>query len=294
MSDADFSVWSKRAQAQTELILTRFLPQEDQILQEAMRYSSLGGGKRIRAMLAFAASEISSADEKATEQAVAALEFLHAYSLVHDDLPCMDNDALRRGKPTCHVAFGETQAVLAGDALQTLAFEVLSQGNLLPATQQLRSIHILARASGAQGMILGESIDVSVVGQNLSQKDLEIMHSYKTGALIEAAVVLGYLCCYDPKEEVIQILQNYARHLGLAFQVMDDVLDVQSDTATLGKTAQKDEKNQKPTFVSLLGLQEASQYAQHLHQQAVAALKVLDYPPQHLFDLADFIVHRNY
>ena len=120
------------------------------------------------------------------------------------------------------------------------------------------------------------------------------MHSYKTGALIEAAVVLGYLCCYDPKEEVIQILQNYARHLGLAFQVMDDVLDVQSDTATLGKTAQKDEKNQKPTFVSLLGLQEASQYAQHLHQQAVAALKVLDYPPQHLFDLADFIVHRNY
>jgi farnesyl diphosphate synthase len=233
----DFAAWSRAIQARMETALARALPEPTlapQRLHEAMRYVTLGGGKRVRPMLAFAAGEAVGADMAKVEAAACAVEMIHVYSLTHDDLPCMDDDDLRRGKPTCHVQYDEATALLVGDALQSQAFEVLAAGG--GSTEMLR---LLARASGSRGMCGGQAVDLASTGKSLDMAELEFMHIHKTGALIQAAVVLGALCG-NLGDDARRRLERYARCIGLAFQVMDDVLDAETDTATLGKTAGKD------------------------------------------------------
>lgn len=291
----DLANWQHRAQAQTEIILERVLPKENRVpatLHQAMRYSTLGGGKRLRPLLVLAAAELGNSVQAACEAAMAAVECVHVYSLVHDDMPAMDNDSLRRGKPTCHIEFGEANALLVGDALQTLAFDVLSQPTDLPATRQLRMVQVLANASGSVGMAGGQAIDLAHVGLMMVQEDLEHMHSLKTGALIRAAVQLGGLTCPDLSDDDLQNLDNYAKKLGLAFQVIDDVLDCEADTATLGKTAGKDQDANKPTYVKLLGLSEARAYAEKLIDEAIESLAHFDERADRLRALAQFVVAR--
>lgn len=291
----DLANWQHRAQAQTEIILERVLPKENRVpatLHQAMRYSTLGGGKRLRPLLVLAAAELGNSVQAACEAAMAAVECVHVYSLVHDDMPAMDNDSLRRGKPTCHIEFGEANALLVGDALQTLAFDVLSQPTDLPATRQLRMVQVLANASGSMGMAGGQAIDLAHVGLMMVQEDLEHMHSLKTGALIRAAVQLGGLTCPDLSDDDLQNLDNYAKKLGLAFQVIDDVLDCEADTATLGKTAGKDQDANKPTYVKLLGLGEARAYAEKLIAEAIESLAHFDERADRLRALAQFVVAR--
>ena len=291
----ELKVWQQKAQAQTELLLERFLPSENQVphtLHEAMRYVTLGGGKRLRPLLVLAASELGDADQNAVEQAMAAIEMVHVYSLVHDDMPAMDNDSLRRGKPTCHVKYDEATALLVGDALQTQAFDVLSRPTGLPAERQIAMLSTLAKASGSLGMAGGQAIDLANVGKAMNQAQLEQMHSLKTGALIRAAVVLGALACPDLDSDDVQILDNYAAKLGLAFQVIDDVLDCEADTATLGKTAGKDSNNDKPTYVKLMGLQAARAYAESLTTEAAALLEPFGAKALHLRLLAEFVTAR--
>ena len=293
----ELQVWQQKAQAQTELILARLLPSADETpakLHEAMRYVTLGGGKRLRPLLVLAASELGDAEQGAVEQAMAAVEMVHVYSLVHDDMPPMDNDSLRRGKPTCHVQYDEATALLVGDALQTQAFDVLSRATALPAARQLAMVSTLAKASGSLGMAGGQAIDLSNVGKALNQAELEQMHGLKTGALIRAAVVLGALACPDLSQDEIALLDQYATKLGLAFQVIDDVLDCEADTATLGKTAGKDADNDKPTYVKLMGLAEARAYAETLVADAVALLQPFGDKAVHLRLLAEFVTARKY
>ncbi|MDO5686981.1 MAG: polyprenyl synthetase family protein [Neisseria sp.] len=297
MTRPDFALWVKRARAQTELWLERSLPDRTATptqLHEAMRYAVLGGGKRIRAMLVMAAAHLGDADERAVAQAAAAVELIHAYSLVHDDLPSMDNDVLRRGKPTCHIAYGEANALLAGDALQASAFEILMQDNTLPAAQRITACRTLAQTVGSCGMVGGQFIDLNQVGQTLTQAELETMHRLKTGALIAASVTLGYNCCHNTSPDVQAALNRYAPALGLAFQVVDDVLDHEADSSTLGKTAGKDAQNHKPTFVSLLGADAAKTYAQDLQHTALNAIAMLDERADLLRGLAELIVVREY
>ena len=291
----ELKAWQQKAQAQTELLLERFLPSENQVphtLHEAMRYVTLGGGKRLRPLLVLAASELGDADQNAVEQAMAAIEMVHVYSLVHDDMPAMDNDSLRRGKPTCHVKYDEATALLVGDALQTQAFDVLSRPTGLPAERQIAMLSTLAKASGSLGMAGGQAIDLANVGKAMNQEQLEQMHSLKTGALIRAAVVLGALACPDLDSDDVRTLDNYAAKLGLAFQVIDDVLDCEADTATLGKTAGKDSDNNKPTYVKLMGLQAARTYAETLTAEAAALLELFGAKALHLRLLAKFVTAR--
>lgn len=291
----DLANWQTQAQADTEIILERILPKENRVpatLHQAMRYSTLDGGKRLRPLLVLAAAELGNRVQAACEAAMAAVECIHVYSLVHDDMPAMDNDSLRRGKPTCHIEFGEANALLVGDALQTLAFDVLSQTTDLPAQRQLRMVQVLAKASGSVGMAGGQAIDLAHVGLMMVQEDLEHMHSLKTGALIRAAVQLGALSCPDLSDDALQQLDEYAKKLGLAFQVIDDVLDCESDTATLGKTAGKDEDANKPTYVKLLGLSKAREYAENLIAQALQSLANFDHRADRLRQLAQFVVAR--
>ncbi|WP_127234852.1 polyprenyl synthetase family protein [Neisseria meningitidis] len=292
----DLKAWQQRAQAQTELLLERFLPSENEIphtLHEAMRYAALDGGKRLRPMLVLAASELGEAVHEAVEQAMAAIEMIHVYSLVHDDMPAMDNDSLRRGKPTCHIKYGEANALLTGDALQTQAFDVLSRPTELPAARQLAMLSVLAKA-GSRGMAGGQAIDLANVGKQMVQADLEQMHSLKTGALIRAAVLLGATACPDLSDAELSVLDAYAAKLGLAFQVIDDVLDCEADTATLGKTAGKDADNDKPTYVKLMGLEAARSYAHKLVAEAVALLEPFGDKALRLRQLAEFAVARKY
>jgi farnesyl diphosphate synthase len=264
-------------------------------LHEAMRYAVLGGGKRIRPLLTFAAGELTEAAPERLETAAAAVELVHAYSLIHDDLPCMDNDVLRRGKPTCHIEFGEAVALLAGDALQSLAFQLLAEYRLTDApAAQLEMTHLLALAAGSRGMAGGQAIDLESVKQPLSLPELEAMHIRKTGALIRAAVLLGARCGkpLDPARSAN--LDQFAKWTGLAFQVVDDILDAQASTATLGKTAGKDAKDDKPTYVSIMGLNEAAAFAQQLHEKAVAALQAFGDDALRLAQIADQIVKRRY
>ncbi len=293
----DFSGWQSRARAQTELILERVLPsasKQPESLHQAMRYAVLDGGKRLRPLLVLAAAELGKSVQAACEQAAAAVECIHVYSLVHDDMPAMDNDTLRRGKPTCHVRYGEAIALLTGDALQTLAFELLSQANGLPADRQLRMIRTLAAASGSLGMAGGQAVDLDNVGKTLSQTELEAMHRLKTGALIRAAVLLGALSCPNLDDAALEKLDRYAACLGLAFQVVDDVLDCSADTATLGKTAGKDAEADKPTYVKLMGLDAARRYAEELVQEALAQLQTFDHRAEHLRSLARFVTNRSH
>lgn len=288
--------WMKDVQTRTEIILQRMLPQPEPLpqgLHEVMRYAALDGGKRLRPMLVLAAAELGNPVQAACEAAVAATECIHVYSLVHDDMPEMDNDSLRRGKPTCHVRFGQSAALLAGDALQTLAFDVLSRETGLPAARQLAMINTLAQASGSLGMAGGQAIDLANVGRGMAQADLERMHSLKTGALIRASVRLGALCCPDLDDAVLAVLDGYASKLGLAFQVIDDVLDCEADTATLGKTAGKDADADKPTYVKLLGLEQARAYAERLAAEAADALSPFGSRAERLAALARFAVARS-
>ena len=293
----DFSGWQSRARAQTELILERVLPaasKQPESLHQAMRYAVLDGGKRLRPLLVLAAAELGKSVQAACEQAAAAVECIHVYSLVHDDMPAMDNDTLRRGKPTCHVRYGEATALLTGDALQTLAFELLSQTNGLPADRQLHMIRTLAAASGSLGMAGGQAVDLDNVGKSLSQTELEAMHRLKTGALIRAAVLLGALSCPDLDDAALEKLDRYAACLGLAFQVVYDVLDCSADTATLGKTAGKDAEADKPTYVKLMGLDAARRYAEELVAEALAQLQAFDERAEHLRSLARFVTARSH
>ena len=246
------------------------------VLSQAMRYAVLDGGKRLRPLLVLAAAEsVEASAEKASQaafRAACAVELIHAYSLVHDDMPCMDNDILRRGKPTVHVKFGEAQALLAGDALQALAFELLTPApDVVDTTVQATLCRILALSAGCHGMAGGQAIDLASVGKLLAIDELHTMHRLKTGALLQASVMMGAACgAASPAAKIA--LQEYGAAIGLAFQVVDDVLDVTADTATLGKTAGKDADQDKPTFVSLLGLDASKAYADKLLQQALAAL----------------------
>ncbi|MBL8309300.1 MAG: polyprenyl synthetase family protein [Burkholderiales bacterium] len=255
-----------------------------------MRYSAAGGGKRLRALLAYAAAEAVGASVSLADHAAAAVEMIHAYSLIHDDLPCMDDDAMRRGKPTNHMVFGEATAMLAGDALQPLAFAVLLAA---PASNTgiVAACRSLAEASGAYGMAGGQAIDLANVGQRMTQDALEEMHALKTGAMFEASVILPALLTGED-DETITALTAYAQKLGLCFQVVDDVLDATADSATLGKTAGKDAANDKPTFVSLMGIEAARVYAERLTQEAIAALPVAR-PTQRLLELARSMLARS-
>lgn len=264
-------------------------------LREAMRYAVLDGGKRLRPLLVLAASEAVQGLPEAALRGACAIELIHAYSLVHDDMPCMDNDVLRRGKPTVHVQFGESAALLAGDSLQTQAFELLTPAaDLVPAAMQADQCRILARASGGQGMAGGQAIDLASVGLQLTQDELQHMHALKTGALLQASVMLG-VATGQCSAEAAQQLQQYASAIGLAFQVVDDILDVTADSQTLGKTAGKDAANDKPTYVSLMGLDASRQYAQQLHQQAQAALAASGLAEtDKLHAIADWVINRAY
>ena len=262
-------------------------------LGEAMRYAVLDGGKRLRPLLVLAAAEAVGGHAQAALRAACAVELIHAYSLVHDDMPCMDNDMLRRGKPTVHVQYGEAGALLAGDALQALAFELLVPGDEdVPEAMQARLCRLLAHAAGSAGMAGGQAIDLASVGVKLNEVQLRQMHRCKTGALLQASVLMGAACGKVTAAEEVA-LSGYGAALGLAFQVVDDILDVTADSATLGKTAGKDAEQDKPTYVSILGLERSRAYAQELHAQALAALQASGLADTRaLRALADMVVNR--
>ena len=293
----NFPTWMAGIQRRTEAALEAALPSPELApprLHEAMRYSVLGGGKRVRPLLCHAAGAVFGADGSVLDATSVAVELIHAYSLVHDDLPCMDDDVLRRGKPTCHVEFDEATALLVGDALQTLAFNVLSKHlpGIAPA-RQLDMLNLLATASGSRGMAGGQAIDLAAVGRQLTVGELEFMHIHKTGALIRAAVVLG-AHCGEARPEAMEHLGRFANRIGLLFQVVDDILDAEASTATLGKTAGKDAAANKPTYVSILGAREAKAMSGKLRQDAHDALEPFGESALRLHELADFIVARTF
>jgi farnesyl diphosphate synthase len=296
-TEADFQAWMGHVQARMEAALSRLLPQAQVAparLHAAMRYATLEGGKRVRPLLAFAAGEVAGAAAERLEIAAAAVELIHAYSLAHDDLPCMDDDVLRRGKPTVHVEYGEATALLAGDALQSLAFQLLAEHRLADDPHaQLEMVKTLAAAAGSRGMAGGQQIDLEATGTSLGVPALEFMHIHKTGALIRAAVALG-AACGTLQEAERQALDRYAKAVGLAFQVVDDILDYDASTATLGKTAGKDARQGKPTYVSAMGIARAREMAESLRGQALAAVQRLGGRAGRLVSLADFIVLRKF
>lgn len=294
---AAFDDWMKTVQAGSETALSGFLPAataNPARLHEAMRYALLGGGKRVRPLLAYAAGALFDADAAVVARAAAAVEMIHAYSLVHDDMPCMDDDALRRGKPTVHIAYDEATALLVGDALQSQAFVVLAEADtgVVPPTRLAAMLKVLAQASGSAGMCGGQAIDLASVGLALTLEQLEQMHQLKTGALLRAAVVLGALAGKDVTAAEMAALDQYSRAIGLAFQVVDDVLDATADSATLGKTAGKDAADNKPTYVSILGLEPSRALAEILRLDAHAALASFGDKALRLRELADLIVQR--
>ena len=255
-------------QGRVESVLERLLPGVEHAparLHSAMRYAVLGGGKRVRPLLAYAAGELVGAEAQRVDVVASAVELIHAYSLAHDDMPCMDDDDLRRGRPTVHVEFDEATALLVGDSLQSLAFQALSEHVLADdAARQLTMVQILAQAAGSRGMAGGQAIDLDSVGKQLSEPELEFMHVHKTGALIRASVQLGAMCTEQADDARLELLDRFAKVAGLGFQVVDDVLDAESSTATLGKTAGKDASDNKPTYVSVLGLERSRDLAQEL------------------------------
>ena len=292
---ATFDDWMGAVQAHVEHALDALLPGADGAaakLHEAMRYTVLGGGKRVRPLLVYAAGALFGAEQHTLARAAAAVEMVHAYSLVHDDMPCMDDDALRRGKPTVHVAYDEATALLVGDALQAQAFMLLAHEQALPAARQLAMLRVLADAAGSAGMCGGQAIDLASVGVSLNLAQLEQMHQLKTGALLRAAVLLGALAGREVDAAERAALDAYSNAIGLAFQVIDDVLDATADSATLGKTAGKDAAANKPTYVSILGLAASQQLAQTLRRAAHDALAPFGEKALRLRALADLIVQR--
>ncbi|MFI7866878.1 polyprenyl synthetase family protein [Ectopseudomonas khazarica] len=289
--------YQKRCQSRVDAALDElFLAPRDELerLYQAMRYSVMNGGKRVRPLLVYAACEALQGDIERADGAACAVELIHAYSLVHDDLPAMDDDDLRRGQPTTHKAFDEATAILAGDGLQSLAFEVLADRRRNPQDPEVRlqMLSALGGAAGPAGMVGGQAIDLGSVGQKLDREALETMHRHKTGALIEASVLLGALSSGKADDLSLKALLQYARAIGLAFQVQDDILDVESDTATLGKTQGKDEAHDKPTYPALLGLDAAKDYALELRDQALHVLRAFGNSAEPLRELARYIVER--
>ena len=296
MSAPDFSTWSRETATQVETALSELLPASriaPARLHDAMRYSTLGGGKRVRAMLVYGAGALTDAQADRLKIAASAVEMIHAYSLIHDDLPCMDDDVLRRGKPTCHVEFDEATALLAGDALQSFAFQLMSEYKLSDdAAVQLKMIQLFAAAGGSRGMAGGQAIDLDAVGKTISLPELEFMHILKTGALIRASVLLGAHCGKTLPQADLDRLDRYAKCVGLAFQVVDDILDEEGDAATLGKTAGKDKAQSKPTYTSLMGLPDAKRFSEELLCDALEAISAFGDGASRLREIADFIVHR--
>jgi geranylgeranyl pyrophosphate synthase len=297
MNPPELAAFASACKRRVETALEHFLPSAETLpapLHRAMRYAVLEGGKRVRPLLVYAAGQAVAADPGALDVAASAVECIHAYSLVHDDLPGMDNDDLRRGLPACHRAFGEAQAILAGDALQTQAFYLLAHADLgtVSAETRLQMLEMLALAAGSRGMVGGQSMDLAAVGQQLGIAELEDMHIHKTGALIRAAVLLGALCARDLDEERRRALDHYGKCIGLAFQVQDDILDVTGSTAELGKQAGADGALDKPTYPALLGLAGARQRAQELHQAAIDSLTVFGSEAEPLRWLSAYIVAR--
>ena len=292
--DVAFAVWSGERARRVESVLEALLAPAAECaprLYEAMRYAVLGGGKRVRALLAYAGGELTAADADVVDGAAAAVELMHAYSLVHDDLPCMDNDVLRRGKPTCHVAFGEATALLAGDGLQSLAFQALSARSMPdPAAQ----VALLASSAGACGMAGGQAIDLAAAGALLELAELERMHRLKTGALIRAAVRLGAACGRTLTAGENEALDRYASAIGLGFQVVDDVLDVEGTAQSLGKTAGKDAVQRKSTYVALCGLAAAKERIEALRADARAALSGFGSAARRLLEITDWIAARKH
>ena len=291
--------YQKSAQQRVDGCLeTLFVPPLPQLerLYQAMRYSVMNGGKRVRPLLVYAACEALGGDKASADGAACAVELIHAYSLVHDDLPAMDDDDLRRGQPTTHKAYDEACAILAGDGLQSLAFEAMAQAEHNPADAalRLRMFAVLARAAGPAGMVGGQAIDLGSVGLKLDRDALELMHRHKTGALIEASVQLGALASGRADADNLASLSQYARAIGLAFQVQDDILDVESDTATLGKHQGADIARDKPTYPALLGMDAAKAYALELRDQALHALRPFDIAAEPLRELARYIVERRH
>lgn len=281
-----------------ETALDSWLPSveiQPEHLHEAMRYAVLSEGKRIRPVLVYATGHAFDVKTNALNAPACAVEMIHAYSLIHDDLPAMDNDDLRRGQPTCHKAFDDATAILAGDSLQALAFHVLAHDKhmIISAEQRIRMIDILAQASGSRGMAGGQAIDLAAVGKELNIAELENMHIHKTGALIRASVELGALSHPEVDSELFNKVSHFAKCIGLAFQVQDDILDIESDTETLGKPQGSDLERNKPTYPNLLGLEGAKDVAKQLHGEAISSLSVFDEKADPLRWIADYIVQRN-
>lgn len=288
-----FATHIRRVNQNLQNTLPARVPGGERLLK-AMAYSLLNGGKRIRPILVYASASANGGDASSPliDNAACAVECIHAYSLIHDDLPAMDDDDLRRGEPTCHIAFDEATAILAGDALQCLAFETLSNsaGN---ANQVLALVRELSRASGALGMVAGQSIDLAAVNQDVSLEQLELMHNHKTSALIEASVVMGALAAGQTNNARLQPLRLYAKAVGLSFQVRDDILDVISDTAVLGKRQGADLQRNKPTYVTLLGLEGAQAKARQLLEQALQAIESFGAEADVLREMAAHVIQRN-
>jgi farnesyl diphosphate synthase len=298
MNKQDHASWARDVQARMETRMGEILPQPNLVperLHQAMRYAVLGGGKRVRPLLSHAAGELTGADLARVEIVSASVEMIHAYSLVHDDMPCMDDDVLRRGKPTVHVEYDDATALLVGDALQALAFQIVAENRLCDSdAQQLNIITLLGQACGSRGMAGGQAIDLASVGKNLSLPELEFMHIHKTGALIRASILMGAHCGKSLDEKQLTALDRYAKCVGLAFQVVDDVLDAEASTATLGKTAGKDAKDGKPTYISIMGAAQAKALANELHGDALKALEIFGADAERLRFLADYIVKRQH
>lgn len=290
--DLAWEVWSSERARRVEDVLDRALPpatEPPRLLHDAMRYAVLGGGKRVRALVTYAAGELVSADPADVDAAACSVELIHAYSLIHDDLPCMDDDDMRRGKPSCHVAYGEAMAILAGDALQSLAFEALAAAKMRDLPAQLG---LLARAAGSCGMAGGQALDLAHVGAALSPTELESMHRLKTGALLQAAARLGAHCGRPLSATEGDALDRFAAALGLAFQVVDDVLDVEGSSQSLGKTAGKDAAQGKPTFAVVVGLDGAKERVEALRADARSALIDIGPAARRLLELNDAIARR--
>ncbi len=294
-SELDFPAFARLCTDRVEQALKAFLPPADRLpsrLHQAMRYATFNGGKRVRPLLVYGAGTACGAPLDSLDRAACAVELIHAYSLVHDDLPAMDDDDLRRGKPTCHRAFDEATAILVGDALQSLAFELLTEGEAAPA-RRLEMIRVLAHAAGSRGMAGGQAIDIEAVGRKMSLPELEVMHRHKTGALIRAAVRLGALAA-GAASNLAEALDRYAQAVGLAFQVQDDILDVVAETQVLGKTQGKDEAADKPTYTRLLGLDGAREKAAELCEEALSALDKWGKEADPLRELARYVVARSH
>ena len=296
MDTLSFADFQQQSQQRIDQHLNAILPiasQGETTLFEAIRYSLFSRGKRIRPLLAYAAAKAVGEINPSTDRVAAALEMIHAYSLIHDDLPAMDNDDLRRGKPTCHIAFDEATAILAGDGLQTLAFEQLLEAQQLPPQTTLRLLAMLTKAAGIDGMVYGQAIDMAAVNQTLTLPQLEHMHRHKTGAMISASVMMGGMTA-GASEGQLGALKDYGEAIGLAFQVQDDILDVTTDTAVLGKQQGSDQARNKPTYLSLLGLDGARQKAAELHSKSLSALASFDECADQLRAIANYIVKREY